>query len=92
MTAIGEPPPRRGQEAATFSWLGLVATPSFVLMALVTGFVRHDGAADVLCSTAHTPWSIGGMAPMYLLMSVFHAAPWLKLLAGFVRGRRSMRY
>jgi hypothetical protein len=25
--------------------------------------------------------SLGGMVPMYLLMSVFHAAPWLKLIA-----------
>jgi hypothetical protein len=25
---------------------------------------------------------LGGMAPMYLLMSVFHATPWLRLIAG----------
>jgi hypothetical protein len=25
---------------------------------------------------------VGGMVPMYLLMSVFHSAPWLKLIAG----------
>jgi len=35
----------------------------------------------VLCSgTADFP--LGGMVPMYLLMSVFHAAPWLKVIAG----------
>jgi len=84
MSATDGAMPRSGPEAATFGWLGLAATPSFALMALVTGLV-HDGGADMLCSAAHAPWSIGGMAPMYVLMSVFHAAPWLKLMARFVR-------
>lgn len=88
-TTIDEALPRGGKEAAAFGWLGLLATPGFALMALVTGLVHHDGAADILCSTAHTPWSIGGMAPMYLLMSVFHAGPWLKLAAGLMRRGRS---
>ena len=43
-----------------------------------------DGAAsahgDPLCSSAQMS-SLGGMAPMYLLMSAFHLAPWLKLIA-----------
>ena len=26
---------------------------------------------------------LGGMTPMYLLMSVFHVAPWLKLFAKY---------
>ena len=30
---------------------------------------------------------LSGMATMYLLMSAFHAAPWLKLIRG--RARRS---
>jgi hypothetical protein len=25
---------------------------------------------------------MGGMVPMYLLMSAFHSAPWLKLISG----------
>jgi hypothetical protein len=28
----------------------------------------------------HGASPLGGMAPMYALMSAFHAAPWLKLL------------
>ena len=46
-------------------------------MALVTGLL---GDGDPLCSSAHMS-SLGGMAPMYLLMSAFHLAPWLKLIA-----------
>ena len=57
-------------------WLSLAATPVFAFMALQTA---HGGAADILCSAAHGASPFGGMAPMYLLMSVFHAAPWLKL-------------
>ena len=36
-----------------------------------------DGAPDMLCSAS----PLTGMVPMYLLMSAFHAAPWLKLLS-----------
>jgi hypothetical protein len=79
---------RNRPEAVTFGWLSLAASPSFALMALVTG-LSHNGGADMLCSAAHGPWSIGGMAPMYLLMSVFHAAPWLKLAAQLLRSRHS---
>jgi len=80
---------RNRPEAITFGWLGLAAAPSFALMALVTGLV-HDGGADMLCSAAHGSWSVGGMAPMYLLMSVFHAAPWMKLAVRLVRPGQSL--
>jgi hypothetical protein len=38
------------------------------------------GPLDALCSADASPLS--GMALMYLLMSAFHLAPWLKLIAG----------
>lgn len=61
-------------------WLYLAAAPTFAVMALLTA-VRGGGPADALCSFAGaSPFS--GMAPMYLLMSAFHLAPWLKLIAG----------
>ena len=56
--------------------LPLAAAPGFGLMALST-LVAAGGAPDVICSTA----PLGGMAPMYLLMSAFHLTPWLKLIA-----------
>jgi hypothetical protein len=58
--------------------LHLAAAPTIATMALLTGVL---GSADALCSTASAS-PLGGMVPMYLLMSVFHSAPWLKLIAG----------
>jgi hypothetical protein len=59
-------------------FLHLAASPTFAVMALATGVL--GGGADMLCSAAAaSPFS--GMVPMYLLMSAFHAAPWLKLIA-----------
>jgi hypothetical protein len=90
MSAADATMSRNRSDVPTFGWLGLAATPSFALMALVSGLV-HDGGADMLCSSAHGPWSIGGMAPMYLLMSVFHAAPWLKMAVRVVCREQSQR-
>ncbi len=59
-------------------WLYLAAAPTFAIMALLTGVL--GGPADALCSSGASP--IVGMTSMYLLMSAFHLAPWLKLAAG----------
>ena len=67
-------------------WLGLAAAPTFAIMALLTG-VLGDGKMAMMCSTAQVPSSLDGMVPMYLLMSAFHSAPWLKLIAS--RQRRT---
>jgi hypothetical protein len=56
------------------------AAPTFALMALITG-LSGGGMPDMLCASAHGTSAFGGMLPMYLLMSLFHAAPWLKLLS-----------
>ncbi len=56
--------------------LALAAAPGFALMALMTA--QGGGAADMLCAAA-SPF--GGMVPMYLLMSVVHAGPWLRRFA-----------
>ena len=59
-------------------FLYLAAAPTFAIMALLTGVL---GSPDALCSAAGVS-SLGGMVPMYLLMSAFHLAPWLKLISG----------
>ena len=59
-------------------WLSLAAAPTFAGMALLTGVVGSP--PDMLCSAAHDASPLSGMVPMYLLMSAFHSAPWLKLI------------
>ena len=67
-------------------WLSLAAAPTFAFMALLTVL---GGGPDRLCSAGHDASPLTGMAAMYLLMSAFHSAPWLKLVASRrVAGRR----
>lgn len=61
-------------------WLGLAAAPTFAIMALLTG-VLAGGSAAMLCSAMPEVSPLGGMAAMYLLMSAFHSAPWVRLLS-----------
>jgi hypothetical protein len=61
--------------------LSLAAAPSFALMALVT-YCLGGGATDMLCGPMQGMSALGGMVPMYLLMSAFHLTPWLKLVSG----------
>jgi hypothetical protein len=44
----------------------------------LTGVAGED--AGMMCSAAHGVSLLSGMLPMYLLMSAFHSAPWLKLI------------
>ena len=80
---------RDGSEAASHlaKWLALAATPTFAIMAMLTA-VLGGAPADMLCSAGHG-LSLGGMAPMYLLMSAFHSAAWLRLISGRRRGMRA---
>jgi len=58
-------------------FLYLAAAPTFAIMALLTS-VLGGGAVEALCSGVSP---LSGMVPMYLLMSAFHLAPWLKLIS-----------
>ena len=55
--------------------LYLAATPTFAIMAVLSSV---SGNADMMCSATHDAWQLGGMVPMYALMSAFHSGPWLK--------------
>ncbi|MBR0791922.1 hypothetical protein JQ631_22810 [Bradyrhizobium manausense] len=80
---------RDGSEAAFHlaRWLGLAATPTFAIMAVLTAMLS-GGPADMLCAGGHG-LSLGGMVPMYLLMSAFHSAAWLRLISGRRRAGRA---
>jgi hypothetical protein len=56
-------------------WLCLAATPTFAIMALLTGLAGNP--LEGLCSAAQAA-SLNGMTLMYLLMSAFHSPPWLR--------------
>jgi hypothetical protein len=68
-----------GSALGAADWLCLAATPTFAIMALLTG-VLGGGPPDMLCSAAQDASVLSGMGPMYLLMSAFHTAPWLRLI------------
>jgi hypothetical protein len=71
------------RRAAT--WLSLGAAPTFASMAALTG-IFGGGEHGMLCSAATSASPLSGMLPMYLLMSAFHFAPWLKLISRWRSG------
>jgi hypothetical protein len=75
-----------GNGARAAGWLSLAATPAFAIMAVATGL---SDAPDGLCITAHAG-ALNEMLVMYVLMSVFHAGSWLKLIGRQQASIRSM--
>lgn len=74
MSEIRSKPAARGAADC----LSLAAAPAFAAMTVLTEAV-DGGAAGILCSPAPAGLPISGMTLMYALMSVFHAAPWIRL-------------
>jgi hypothetical protein len=80
MIAAGNETGRRRLAAlGAGGWLGIAAAPTFAVMALLT--YVSGGDVDMMCSAAHGVSWLGGMVPMYVLMSAFHSGPWLKLIS-----------
>lgn len=60
-------------------WLGLAAAPTFAIMGLWTAL--FSGQQDALCMGTPHASPLNEMTLMYVLMSAFHAGPWLKRIA-----------
>ena len=70
---------RTWQTRGATAWLALAASPTFALMAWIAA---NDTSPMMLCTSDSPILPIDGMTVMYLLMSLFHLAPWLKLASG----------
>jgi hypothetical protein len=78
------PPVNQGSARAWLAhgaipWLALAASPTFALMAWI---VANDMRPIAICSLGSSILPNDGMTTMYLLMSLFHLSPWLKLASG----------
>jgi len=71
----------RRAAARAANWLHLVAAPTFALMALLGAVVDGDAHRTTCLGVAEAS-PLSSMSFMYLLMSAFHATPWLKLASG----------
>lgn len=78
---------RMSRTLGAADWLCLAAAPTFALMALLTD-VLGGGQMAMMCSTTQDASPLTGMVSMYLLMSVFHSGPWLKLISSRRIGAR----
>ena len=78
MTTISQSGPAHALGVA--DCLSLAAAPVFALMALLTAYAGN-GPVDAICATVFGTSAFGGMTLMYLLMSAFHLAPWLRLIS-----------
>ncbi|HEX3864430.1 MAG TPA: hypothetical protein VHY35_22320 [Stellaceae bacterium] len=76
---------RERPQATADGLLSLATAPTFAIMALLTG-VHDSGMPGTLCSAVRDASPFAGMVPMYLLMSAFHSAAWLRLLSNWRQG------
>ena len=67
---------RRGAAPKAIDGLAFAASPVFALMGWLSAV---DAQELAFCASAPSFLPIDGMTAMYLLMSLFHASPWLKL-------------
>lgn len=61
------------------NWLSYAATPVFAAMALYS--IAFHGP-EMICLASPEGTLPSGMISMYILMSIFHATPWLRLVSG----------
>ena len=84
--SLGKPAMSEYESANAANWLSLAAAPTFAAMAMLTGVIGSGRVALICTAPTGLSW-LAGMVPMYLLMSGFHLAPWLTLVAKWRQGR-----
>jgi hypothetical protein len=87
LPCLPEPASRDGRLAARrgVDWLSFGAAPIFAFMAALTA-VLGGGEHQMSCSAGSHTSALSGMVTMYVLMSAFHFAPWLKLISRRLSG------
>jgi hypothetical protein len=80
---MGAPCCDDGTASGFAGWLSLAATPAFGMMA---AYNTLFGGQEMICAAMPDASPLNGMGLMYVLMSIFHATPWVKLA-----GRRVFR-
>jgi hypothetical protein len=78
---------RGGVGLGAADWLRFAAAPTLAIMALLTD-VFGRGSPSMICSATPGASPLSGMVMMYLMMSVFHSSPWLKLISSRRSGSR----
>jgi hypothetical protein len=68
-----------GAPLVVADWVCLAAAPTFAMLALLAA--APGSSHEMMGSTAHGASPLSGMVLMYVLMSAFHTAPWLKLVS-----------
>ena len=90
MNKISSVQPRRARAIlGAAECLSLAAAPSFAVMAALTHALGDGNFASICSAGLGFSW-LGGMVPMYLLMSAFHLAAWLRLIATRRIGARGL--
>ncbi|TPN40216.1 hypothetical protein FKO01_03350 [Mesorhizobium sp. B2-3-3] len=81
-SGIGSATPENTASLGIADWLCLAAAPTFALMALLSCIQGSDAAMLCMRASPLTGPILTGMPAMYLLMSAFHLAPWLRMISG----------
>ena len=68
------------------NWLALAASPSFAVMAVISA-AQGTSPDAMLCGALQGALPMTGMTAMYVMMSVFHAAPWFGIVGPRFRHR-----
>ena len=80
----------KNETTSAVNWLRLAAAPALAAMAMLTGVIGSEKAVPICMAPNGLSW-LGGMVPMYLLMSAIHLAPWLTLVANWRQERHVSR-